>query len=114
VGASPGSVRRPLAAAVLALAIAGCGASPTSPSPTLSPSPTASPSRTLAPTSAPSPTPAHGTFTATGSIAISGEGETATLLRDGRVLFVGAEDANFKAITEVEIYDPATGTFTLT
>src|SRR5262249_26424096 len=48
--------------------------------------------------------PSTGTFTATGSMLKAGSGP-ATLLYDGRVLIVGADN---------ELYDPATGTFTVT
>jgi hypothetical protein len=48
--------------------------------------------------------PSTGTFSATGSMLAAG-GQAATLLYDGRVLIVGADN---------EIYDPVTGTFTIT
>jgi hypothetical protein len=52
--------------------------------------------------------PASGTFTATASMnGWRGPGHTATLLADGTVLLVGA--ANYNA----EIFDPATGNFSL-
>jgi Galactose oxidase, central domain len=52
--------------------------------------------------------PASGTFTATASMnGWRGPGHTATLLADGTVLLVGA--ANYNA----EVFDPATGTFSL-
>ena len=55
--------------------------------------------------------PATGRFSATGDSLVShGQGSTATLLLDGRVLFVG--DTNAQQIAE--IFDPATGLFTLT
>jgi len=48
--------------------------------------------------------PSTGTFTATGSMLTAGGG-VPTLLNDGRVLIVGADN---------ELYDPATGAFTVT
>ena len=115
MGTSPGSVRRPLAAAVLALAIAGCGGSPTSPSPTLSPSPTASPGPTQSPTPSPMPTPTP-TFVATGSMRDARMDATATLLRDGKVLIAGgstnADAYGRDALASAELYDPAAGKFT--
>jgi hypothetical protein len=67
--------------------------------------------------------PATGTFTATGSMTTPRMWHTATVLADGRVLFVGGTvdfDATGQAMTpdptmmSAEIYDPATGTFTTT
>jgi hypothetical protein len=50
--------------------------------------------------------PSTGTFSATGSMLTASPGNLlATLLYDGRVLLVGADN---------ELYDPATGTFTVT
>jgi WD40 repeat protein len=62
--------------------------------------------------------PATGRFTQTGSMVVPRESQTATLLTDGRVLITGGtswctadgcEDA-----ASAELYDPATGKFTLT
>lgn len=50
--------------------------------------------------------PSTHTFTATGKMTVAREDHTATLLADGRVLFVGGVPDS------AEIYDPSTGTFT--
>ena len=57
-------------------------------------------------------------FSATGPMAINQRPWTATLLSDGRVLLVGGFEwdpaAMSRPVTDaVQIYDPATGTFTL-
>jgi hypothetical protein len=57
--------------------------------------------------------PSTGSFSATGSMTIARFGATATLLRDGRVLFVGGSDGR-NSFTSAEIYDPATGKFSPT
>ncbi len=61
--------------------------------------------------------PATNTFTATGSLTISRERHTSVLLANGKVLIVGG-DTKASGGTETptytaELYDPATGTFTL-
>jgi hypothetical protein len=53
--------------------------------------------------------PATGKWTKTGSMAGAHYGQTATLLKDGRVLVVSGCGAH----TAAEIYDPPTGKFTL-
>jgi Galactose oxidase, central domain/Kelch motif len=60
--------------------------------------------------------PAARTFTPTGSMTVAREGETATLLSDGRVLVAGgARNIGFRAeLASAELYDPATGAFTAT
>jgi hypothetical protein len=80
--------------------------SPTSPSP--SPSPTLTPSPTR---SGPAPT-----FVATGSMHDPRMAATATLLQDGKVLIAGGETDLFggSILSSAELYDPTTGTFTLT
>jgi len=63
--------------------------------------------------------PAAGSWTATGSLIEGRWDHTATLLSGphcggqcGKVLVVGGEDAKFRGLTSVELYDPATGTWT--
>jgi hypothetical protein len=69
--------------------------------------------------------PKRGTFSATGSMVVAREGGfccgsgvsfTATLLKDGRVLFAGGADATspFGSLDSAELYNPKTGTFSLT
>jgi hypothetical protein len=60
--------------------------------------------------------PSSGTFTATGSMATARFGHTATLLPDGRVLIAGGSPTfgSRVALTNSEIYNPSTGTFTAT
>ena len=54
-------------------------------------------------------------FAATGSMKDARQGASATLLKDGRVLLVGGNDVNNLAVApSAELYDPATGQFTLT
>ncbi len=60
--------------------------------------------------------PATRTFTLTGSMHVPRMGHTATLLLDGRVLVAGgfhALDGISTNIDSAELYDPATGVFTL-
>jgi WD40 repeat protein len=61
--------------------------------------------------------PATGTFTATGSMSTARDFATATALPNGLVLIVGGElavGANVVVLSSAELYNPATGTFTLT
>src|ERR1700690_3300034 len=55
--------------------------------------------------------PASGTFSPTGSMTIVQDGDTATLLADGRVLFAAGVDQSGAAAASAELYDPATGKF---
>jgi hypothetical protein len=41
-------------------------------------------------------------------------GHTATLLPNGKVLIAGGEDPGENTLTSAEIYDPLSGTFTVT
>ncbi|HTV60668.1 MAG TPA: kelch repeat-containing protein [Verrucomicrobiae bacterium] len=62
--------------------------------------------------------PATETFSATGSLTTPRMGHTATLLPDGTVLITGGENfmggGSIQTLSSAEIYDPATGTFSLT
>ena len=61
--------------------------------------------------------PATGEFTATGSMNLARSGHTATLLNNGMVLIAGGaggKNGGGLATATAELYDPATGTFTLT
>ena len=54
--------------------------------------------------------PKTGTFTATGSMTTGRNGQTATLLAEGRVLIIGG----IPGLASAELYDPKTGTFSAT
>jgi len=56
--------------------------------------------------------PATGTFSSTGPMAEARESDTATLLRDGRVLIVGGQ--NDRSLASAEIFDPISGKFSTT
>jgi Kelch motif protein len=58
--------------------------------------------------------PRTNTFSAVGVMAEARVGHTETLLRDGRVLIAGGNDAEFRPLASAEIYDPRTGTFRVT
>jgi len=63
--------------------------------------------------------PATGIFTATGKMSRVRDNHTATLLSDGTVLIAGGESPGCVGIggcttTSAEVYNPSTGTFTLT
>ncbi len=58
--------------------------------------------------------PTSGRFGPTGSMNVTRENHTATLLTDGRVLIAGGNDLGDHATTSAELYDPATGTFSAT
>jgi Kelch motif len=57
-------------------------------------------------------------FSATGSMNATRQQASATLLKDGRVLVVGGNDVgtatNLATVPSAELYDPATGKFTMT
>jgi N-acetylneuraminic acid mutarotase len=63
--------------------------------------------------------PSSGTWSAAGSMATPRSGHTATLLRDGKVLFVGGETesrdfpGNPEGVASAELYDPGAGTWTV-
>ena len=114
------------AVVLVALAVVGCGGSPSATNPpsvtrtvlptTVMPSATASASPQLAsPTVSPAETPTvaatigHSQFGPTGAMAVVRNGQTATLLLDGRVLIAGGSRDN-----SAELYDPQTGTFSPT
>jgi hypothetical protein len=64
--------------------------------------------------------PKSGTFSLTGSMATARDGDTATLLADGRVLVTGGTDlpnvetGSGKMLASAELYDPKSGTFSPT
>jgi hypothetical protein len=62
--------------------------------------------------------PKTGTFRSTHKMKAARTGHTATLLADGRVLIAGGwpenEDGDVTPLASAEIYDPTTGTFSLT
>jgi hypothetical protein len=66
-----------------------------------------------------STTASRGAFSATGSMNATRQQASATLLKDGRVLVVGGYDVsgfstNLATAPSAELYDPATGKFTVT
>jgi N-acetylneuraminic acid mutarotase len=61
--------------------------------------------------------PVAGTWTYTGSLSVGRELHTATLLPNGKVLVTGGytfTNSNYAPVAAAELYDPATGTWTLT
>jgi WD40 repeat protein len=58
--------------------------------------------------------PATGVFTATGSMTTPRDGNTVTLLPNGKVLVAGGSDVANNIFASAELYDPATGIFTAT
>ena len=101
----------PLLGLVVALTLAGCSFWETS-----SGSPGGGPPYASSPTPTPMPTPTQrsGTFTRIATVASRGDGYTATLLADGRVLIAGGTDVTYKALSSAEVYDPRSGAFTPT
>ena len=59
------------------------------------------------------PTRSNGFFTATGSMTTPRIEQTATLLKNGKVLIAGGWDG-FQPLASAELYDPQTGTFSAT
>jgi hypothetical protein len=55
--------------------------------------------------------PVTGAFRRTGSMSVDRYGDTATLLRDGRVLIAGGESLRSGIVSSAELYDPRTGLF---
>lgn len=53
-------------------------------------------------------------FKRTGSMTVPRDGHTATLLKDGKVLIAGGEQAGVSVLTSAELYDPGAGTFAAT
>jgi WD40 repeat protein len=82
-----------------AMPSATASASPQLASPTVSPTATATVAATLG----------HGEFGPTGAMAVARNGQTATLLLDGRVLIAGGSGNN-----TAELFSPQTGTFSPT
>ena len=105
--------------ATLVMALLGCGTPTASNSqvrPVASPTLVASPTRPPAiptdvaqATATVAATFSHGQLSSTGPMVVARNGQSATLLSDGRVLIVGGTDDK-----SAELYDPATGTFSLT
>jgi N-acetylneuraminic acid mutarotase len=61
--------------------------------------------------------PASGTWSGTGSLNIARHGHTATLLANGKVLVAGGSgsyDGQQPGLNSAELYDPATGTWSIT
>ena len=118
-------VRMWLAGILAALIVAGCSTGATSsPSvaatagPTGTASPTATPSEVLSASKSPTATLAPLTFVPTGSMQTARDGATATLLKNGKVLIAGGEDAHTALdvdfFASAELYDPTSGKFTKT
>ena len=114
----PATVRLLALAAPLVIAsLAGCASSDVNSSARPStPAGTPNASQTSAPT--PSPTAAP-SFVATGSMNVARMDATATLLQNGKVLIAGGSPeagdlAGNTVLGHAEVYDPATGKFTVT
>ena len=59
-------------------------------------------------------TPSTGTWTSTGSMNLTRDLATATLLQSGKVLVAGGENYTNGPLAEAELYDPSTGKWTTT
>jgi Galactose oxidase, central domain len=53
-------------------------------------------------------------WTPTGSLNIARVYHTATVLPNGKVLVTGGRGYNYEALNSAELYDPATGTWSIT
>ncbi|MGD0862063.1 MAG: kelch repeat-containing protein [Candidatus Limnocylindrales bacterium] len=107
-----------IAAALIVALVAGIGYVAWRSRPETGPGATAlaTPSATVTaePSSTQAVTPASaGTFVPTGSMNVGRSGATATLLADGRVLIAGGWGSDSTPLASAELYDPATGTFSL-
>jgi hypothetical protein len=58
--------------------------------------------------------PVTGTFSPTGSMTSAHNGEPATLLQGGEVLFTGGENPSSEVLASAELYNPVSGTWALT
>ena len=126
-GAGYGTSRRRrssgmVAAALLAIALTGCGGASVSPSAKATASRSAGPTATIRPTATATVRPTaqveHGVFGPGGPMADGASATTATLLLDGRVL-IGEEIGEAlqygqPAVSPAELYDPTSGAFTQT
>ena len=52
-------------------------------------------------------------FSAAGMMRVARAGHTASMLQDGRVLIAGGNGADHWALLSMELYDPASGEFSI-